>query len=113
VEGEVLAAGRKLVGSAQVRIGGVLLQHGSLPFRRGLSARLLDGSPDVDGGGEPAYLEKALGSLPPWTIIVAALRAGWEATIGPIEAAELSESEVERAAELARGYALKEWTWRR
>ena len=32
VEGEVTAGGRKLVGSAQRRERGVMLQHGSLPI---------------------------------------------------------------------------------
>ncbi|HEX8359088.1 MAG TPA: lipoate--protein ligase family protein, partial [Longimicrobium sp.] len=43
VQGEVVAGGRKLVGSAQRRMGSVLLQHGSLPLEddQGAVAALL------------------------------------------------------------------------
>ncbi|MEJ2539040.1 MAG: hypothetical protein P8188_03480 [Gemmatimonadota bacterium] len=47
--GEVVAGGRKLVGSAQVRVGGVLLQHGSILLRddqaRIATFRRADGTP--------------------------------------------------------------------
>lgn len=68
-EGEVMALGRKLVGSAQVRIGDALLQHGSILLEddqgRIPSLRLtgLPGETVADHPGEnrPASLREVLG----------------------------------------------------
>ncbi len=113
VEGEVLAAGRKLVGSAQVHRDGVLLQHGSLPFRPGPASRRLETMPTLAGNGAPAYLESVLGRLPTWDDIVEALRTTWEAQVGAIVLSGLTPEERTRAETLAREYAGDDWTWRR
>jgi len=74
--GEILVGGRKVVGSAQVRRGGALLQHGSI---------LLDGSQDVihtvsrkaqlvSGG---TTLAEALGRPVTWSEVVAAVVQAW------------------------------------
>lgn len=113
VEGEVLADGRKLIGSAQVRRDGVLLQHGSLPFRPGhASLRLADMS-WLAGGGTPAYLETVLGHLPPWEDVARALATAWATEIAPAEPARLSADERTAAEALEPVYASADWTWRR
>ena len=76
VGGEVLVRGRKLVGSAQVRRGGALLQHGSI---------LLDGSQQliavVRGEAQAASgattLAEALGRPVTWHEVVAAVVQAW------------------------------------
>jgi len=86
-EGEVLAVGRKLIGSAQVCRDGVLLQHGSLPLRP--SSALADPPlRDSFRGGAPAYLGEILDPLPDWSEIVAALTGAWEAALGRVEAVD-------------------------
>jgi lipoate-protein ligase A len=67
VEGEVVAAGRKLVGSAQRRDRGVILQHGSLLLEndqrevRGLLVREAAVLPAVVGGAEECRVGSADG----------------------------------------------------
>src|SRR5690606_40389465 len=58
--GELLVEGRKIVGSAQVRIGGVILQHGSIMLARSPLLDLLP-APVADLlEGAPAFVnEKA------------------------------------------------------
>ena len=60
--GEVVAGGRKLVGSAQARVGGVTLQHGSVILRGNQDAltRLTGGG---EGSSAPATVEDLLGRL--------------------------------------------------
>ena len=112
VEGEVVAAGRKLVGSAQRRMGGVLLQHGSLPLeddQREVAALL--GEPP---GGAPAALVPLLGRSPPWNELVAALAAGWRDALGAdLRPGAPDAAEEARAGVLAQRYASPAWTWHR
>jgi lipoyl(octanoyl) transferase len=106
--GEVTAAGRKLVGSAQARLEGALLQHGSI---------LLDDDQGLLAGGgadRPATVRALLGdvSIDDLADVVAmSLRetfggtweeGGWRAS--EIRAADRLETE---------RYALDSWTWRR
>jgi lipoyl(octanoyl) transferase len=75
VAGEVVAEGRKLVGSAQVVERGVLLQHGSLPLD-GDTTRITRLTPD----GEPpsaARLTDLLPALPSWETLTDALVRAW------------------------------------
>ncbi|MDB4949709.1 MAG: biotin/lipoate protein ligase [Gemmatimonadetes bacterium] len=128
VEGEVVAGGRKLVGSAQRREGGILLQHGSLLLETDQSevAGLLlrsaagaeersasaDGHPEDDVDGRPATLAALLGAVPPWKALVAALAAGWEAETGlRLERGEPSAGELRAARAGAERYANPAWTW--
>jgi len=114
VEGEVVAAGRKLVGSAQRRLGTVILQHGSLPIEDDQSAVagfLLDPAEREDAG-PPATLVEVLGRAPAWDELVAALAAGWAETFcAAMEPDPLTAVERERAEEAARRYAGAAWTW--
>src|SRR4051812_1780239 len=108
VKGEVVAGGRKLVGSAQRRLGSVILQHGSLPIHDDQSAVasfLLDPAEREDGGS-PATLADALGRVPAWDELVAALAAGWgESFCAAVEPDAPGASELARAERAAARYA--------
>jgi lipoate-protein ligase A len=110
--GEVVAAGRKLVGSAQARIGEALLQHGSILL--GGSQLALGGETGADPDSGPVTLSE----LVPYVSIdeVAAavaeslrMRLGGEWGEG-----ELRPTEEEAALRLeAERYGRDTWTWRR
>ncbi len=114
-EGEVVVAGRKLVGSAQYREAGVVVQHGSLLFaddQAEIAACLREPDPAPDD--HPAVLEDHCRPLPAWAELTRALAAGWAAQIpGGLRPDEPSARERERAGELARRYSDLAWTWRR
>jgi len=113
VEGEVVAGGRKLLGSAQRRLGSVILQHGSLPLHDDQSlvaAFVVSPQPGVDA--PPATLDALLGREPAWEELTAALTAGWAEAFGaPPCPSSLTETERARAAEAAERYASPAWTW--
>jgi len=119
VEGEVVAAGRKLVGSAQRRLGDTILQHGSLPLHDDQSAvadLLLRAPGDppapADPADAPATLADILGHEPEWGELTAALAAGFEACLGiRLRADGLTADERERAGDGAARYAGAAWTW--
>jgi len=97
---EIVANGRKLVGSAQARRRGALLQHGSIPLRLDPSrlAEVLgvpvDGSRFID-------LERAQGGAVDPAALDAACVAGFEEAFGVrLIQGTLTESEALRAAEL-------------
>lgn len=116
VEGEVTAGGRKLVGSAQRRDRGVLLQHGSLPIEDDQSAVAALLRPEARGAAPdaPATLAELLGAPPPWETLVRALAAGWEEALGvrllkdDLTAEEITSAEGHRAR-----YEDPAWTWHR
>lgn len=114
VEGEVVAGGRKLVGSAQRRLGDVILQHGSLPLEDDQSAVasfLLDPA-DREDARPPATLAAALGRVPAWDELAAALAAGWAETFCAAVVPDApSPAELARAEEAAARYAGAAWTW--
>ena len=117
VQGELMAAGRKLLGSAQHRERGVVLQHGSLLLsgdQRDVRA-LLRRPGALEQDAAPATLAMFCDPLPEWTTIVRALADGWQAVIGGgLIASEPSENERERAAELAEThFSDPAWTWHR
>jgi lipoate-protein ligase A len=115
-DGEVTVHGRKLVGSAQVRIGGVLLQHGSLLLGPG-QERL--GTLRVERaarGPEPVSLAEVLQRAPVWDDLVHAVSAGLQAELG----GDWGDGEPRRPVvdpgreeALVRRYASDAWTWRR
>lgn len=126
--GEVMVAGRKLVGSAQARLEGALLQHGSLLIGAGqerlsalgaTSARSGTGSYAVETERyrrvrAPISLEEVLGQAPPWYDLVDAVISGLSGVVGgDWHRGELAEPERVRSMELAERYASAEWTWRR
>src|SRR5690606_29775482 len=81
-EGEVVVAGRKLVGRGRYREAGVVLQHGSLLFAddQGEIARYLR-EPGPEPGEAPAVLGDYLRPLPAWEEVAGHLAAGWAARI--------------------------------
>jgi lipoate-protein ligase A len=126
--GEVTVAGRKLVGSAQARLEGALLQHGSLLIGAGqerlsalgaTSAGFRTGACAVEteryGRVEsPTSLEEVLGQVPPWYDLVDAVISGLSGVAGgDWRRSELTEPERVKTAELTELYASAEWTWRR
>lgn len=114
-EGEVVVAGGKLVGSAQYREAGVLLQHGSLLLEDDQSAvtGLLIDPPDTPPE-PPATLSEHLPHLPDWAELVAALVAGWvEVVGGPIAHCQPEPPEALRTERLMCHYSGVDWTWRR
>lgn len=120
--GEVTARGRKLVGSAQCRIGGAILQHGSilLDGDQSLLTRLSCAPPSTEkkGGEErapPATLTELVAGVDRDDVadaVVRAMRASfdgaWTEDAGyrPAELAAADLLERER-------YGSDEWTWRR
>lgn len=114
-EGEVIAAGRKLVGSAQRRERGVLLQHGSLLLdgdQRAI-AELRSGPAHEAPGEAPATLSDFCAPLPCWEALVRALAAGWEEVLGVRLAPDALRADEEwRAGDAAARYRDPAWTWR-
>jgi lipoate-protein ligase A len=113
--GELISDGRKLVGSAQWRDAGALLQHGSILIEddQSLIPRVtleLDGTAAVP---QPATLTRALGRTPDVAEVTSALVDAVREIEDP-HARALDESEVRdyAAAELAR-FENEVWTWRR
>ncbi len=111
--GEVTLAGRKLVGSAQVRVGRSLLQHGSIILRgdQGRLARLTGESGDPH---PPATLDDVLPGIGPAALterlaafMRLALGGSWsERGYRSHEATAARELQEQR-------YASDDWTWRR
>lgn len=116
-EGEVMIAGRKLVGSAQRHHNGVLLQHGSLPLQGDASPppdALRAPGPAADKPEASVSLGSLCDPLPTWAALVAALRAGWEEALGiRLVDSPLLAVERQRAEVIAEGYRDPAWTWHR
>ena len=113
-KGELVSAGRKLVGSAQVRENGALLQHGSILIEddQSLIAELSLVPPTTDAA-PAATLSAALGRVPELGEVAEALFAAviWSEDAG---ARRLRESEVtEFTARHLEEYRSEWWTWRR
>ena len=112
--GEVVVGARKLVGSAQVRIGGALLQHGSIILRGDQSAvsRL---SCDSAMATPPATVEEVLGRPVPALEVERAVAESLRLALGGTwNEGDYLPAELEWAATLERDrYACDPWTWRR
>lgn len=114
--GEVTAAGRKLVGSAQRCEDRVILQHGSilLDGDQAPARDLLSSRGDAGPADSPATLRGLLGAVPPLEHLIAAVVAGFERSLGlGLVPEPLSAAEAARARELAAHYRSEAWTWRR
>lgn len=115
--GEVTAGGRKLVGSAQWRHRGALLQHGSILLSNGQAtvAALRRGSASrVRAAPAAIGLAELLGRRPGTEELVAALATGLGAEFGdPVGSGALSAAEREAAERLEARYRDDAWTWRR
>jgi lipoate-protein ligase A len=100
-EGELVAAGRKLVGSAQRYERHAILQHGSI---------LLSNDQPAGAIGLDELIEK----VPSAAEISTTMRCAFGAVCGiSLAPAELSRRELARAGELEEFYASESWTWRR
>lgn len=103
---ELAAAGKKLVGSAQLRRFGGLLQHGSLLLRleRERVAPLVGGSGSAAAVLQAATsLEEVLGRYLPFDEAVEAMQEGFRRALGwVLEPGDLSTREEKKADWLAR-----------
>jgi lipoate-protein ligase A len=113
--GELVAEGGKLVGSAQWREDGALLQHGSILVDDDQSSLLdLSAAPITNGQWTaPASLHSLLGRAPDTTEVASAMREAVR-SLEDDGLTELNEDEV-RAAALERvpQFLDEGWTWRR
>lgn len=91
VGGEIVAQGRKLVGSAQVRRGDAFLQHGSI---------LLGGSQERAGGRGEVTLAAVLGRTVGFEEVARAIVANWGEKLGPTESPSVRRSNVASIAAL-------------
>jgi lipoate-protein ligase A len=115
---EVTALGRKLVGSAQVRRMGVVLQHGALPLEGDVS-RLVEvlalSEPDRDElrgklRQRAIALDEAVGRAIPFDEVAEALTRGFaEALDIDLEPGVLSPRELVNADRLRPRYLSNEW----
>ncbi|NIM01290.1 MAG: hypothetical protein GTN89_10710 [Acidobacteria bacterium] len=108
---ELLYAGRKLIGSAQMRRREAFLQHGSIPIR--LDAARLGGAIGAPADGSSfAGLAEALGREPEKSELDAALVAGFEQRFGvKLEPGSRSARETQRSTALrCWKYLSTSWT---
>lgn len=132
--GEVVALGRKLVGSAQRVERHTILQHGSI-LRTGDQQAVLRLQSGTGAGAVTTRLEGAasgavalaaparpgeitlaevLGGPPGWAVLGAALQRAFEVRLGiALAPAPLSVDERTRTAALEGSFGANPWTWRR
>lgn len=119
---EITVAGRKLVGSAQWRAGGGVLQHGSLPLQ-GDIARIIDVLPFSDKDREnqrdhlhqkATTLEEAVGRAISYERVADALASGFGQALNVrLVLGQLTPAELSLASRLWRErYASPDWTRR-
>ena len=120
---EITYQGRKLLGSAQTRRGGVVLQHGALPLYGDLS-RICDALVFEDEAARErarervlaraTTLEEALGQRIELEQVIKALAEGFSRALNlQMEVSQLTEQEWVIAEHLrAEKYATEEWTQR-
>jgi len=113
-EGEVVALGRKLVGSAMRRQGGSILQHGSIleGWDGSLQAGSLGLPDDVSLRSAVVTLSDLLGAPPRPEVLAEAIAAGFAETVGVgFVPSGLTSEEAARAALLERErYGHPRWT---
>jgi lipoate-protein ligase A len=120
---EILADGRKLIGSAQFRARGGVLQHGTLPLcgdlSRILSLLALDAEQrEIERRGlldHATTLQSVLGRVVPFDVAAEALARGFARALDlRLVPGTLTHRESALAAHLRRTrYASREWTNRR
>jgi lipoate-protein ligase A len=116
-EGELVAGGAKLVGSAQWRDGGALLQHGSILVEDDQSSlpSLTSGALNESLGSiaQPATLAALLGRAPDPAEVAGAMFDAVR-SLEDSDAAELDEDEIRaEALKHVPRFLDREWTWRR
>ena len=121
---EILVDNRKLIGSAQLRRKGVMLQHGTLPIG-GDVARVCDALRFESAAARDKHrartrqraltLSQALGRSPAWDEVADALEAGFADALGlDIQPGALSAEEEDDAAALVRDqFGNPAWTGKR
>ena len=121
---EIVADGKKLIGSAQARRKKAVLQHGTLPLFGDLT-RITDAlryesdeRRNADGIkllGRATTVEAVVGRRVEWEEAANAIAAGFEEALNiTLEPGELSQKEVERAKELvSEKYGNIDWLKRR
>jgi lipoate-protein ligase A len=112
--GEVVAHGRKLVGSAMRRVGRAVLQHGSIleDWDGALQAGSLGLADDRNLRSSVVTLRDLLGGVPPRPVLVEAMVAGFADSLSiTCATGGASETELARARLLARErYGHERWT---
>jgi lipoyl(octanoyl) transferase len=116
-EGELVAHGSKLVGSAQWRDGGALLQHGSILVDDDQSSLPSFAAAAAKEGGcpiaQPATLTALLGRAPA-ALEVAGAMFDAVRSLEDAEATEFTEGEIRAdALRYLPRFLDEEWTWRR
>jgi len=114
--GELTFDGRKLVGSAQWRHDGALLQHGSILVDDDQASipALMREPPPVALAGRPATLRDALGRAPVLNEVAEALFDAVRANLDPRALyLEREEALIQDSARLATRFRDDTWTWRR
>jgi lipoate-protein ligase A len=114
--GELTSSGRKLVGSAQWRVDGALLQHGSILIHDDQSQvdALLLAPPGEPLPSGACSIHELLGRVPPREEMLSALAAGFaEEFEARLEPDEPDTSEQRAARSLEASYLDPGWTWRR
>jgi lipoate-protein ligase A len=110
--GEVMVGGRKVVGSAQVRQGTALLQHGSLLLDgdQAIVARVTLGEAPADGS---IALRQATGRMVSWEEAAAAVSRCVQAAWGPptLPGPELIDQLLARAGAAAPRFRSEHWIW--
>ncbi len=110
--GEVQVDGRKLAGSAQARIAGAILQHGSVLLTTD-QAELIALASDAEAQSRPHTLAELLPELPGWGRLVEALVQGFRCALGgEWRVSEWRDEERAAVAKLAKGYLESAWTRR-
>lgn len=113
--GELVSKGAKLVGSAQVRENGAMLQHGSILIRddQASISKLLRDKVSDNETPRAATLHEALGREPACEEVANALFAGVRA-LEDSQASLIGESEVaEASAKHLPHFENPLWTWRK
>ncbi len=113
--GAIVAGKRKLAGSAQLREGGVILQHGSLLLTGDQSptVELLRVKWKYDAAERPAALDELLPRIPTWAELVDGLASGFERLLGiQLIESTLTPEEKARVPYYSRRFSDPEWTWR-
>ena len=113
VAGELLADGRKIVGSAQVHRDGVLLQHGSILLRRSSRLEEVEAAVGVPVEGLATYVAESAPRAVTAPELAESIANAWRERIADLEEAPLSPPEMAKIAPLQEMFADPLWTWRR
>jgi len=120
--GEVTAEGRKLVGSAQWRDGGALLQHGSILLinEQRVTEELRVGADEPAATPQSRAHTSAIGladlltDVPESNQLVEALAGGFESEFDTeVREGSVSAAETRTSNRLTERYMDPDWTWRR